>query len=421
MPLLKRLRHTAGVRRVLPSAGAQQRASRRPGGAPNFGSTELGEQLEDFAARRGQFLSCSGMHTPEVRSVVKTICEGNLKGPGAAYVAPALYEGVAEFLGKTMDAQGELAVYASLYLSLVAAVGMSGFLPTLSHRRAVESYYNGVYSSMFCFSGVVLVAVLYRFAAVGHMRESDMLLYLWRARYAPLLCCILFILGVFGAIFALMYSITDTVVNGGACFASKGDPTMHWWDWWDEWVGVDRNGYPVHVLGAGTMHPKGVPVLNPWMQKANELNYTAPIHHARYFADVGYHQDLKEGYNEFVREHFGFSKTCMPQQALHERFGGYMSGMPLIQQIFIPYLIIGLALPFAWAFLWLSPTRHIFNYWLAQASARAISPHFSRTFRSALVRTRSPRPVDARPASSASSLSTSSARSRITRSTIRST
>ena len=68
----------------------------------------------------------------------------------------------------------------------------------------------------------------------------------------------------------------------------------------------------------------------------------------------------------------------MPQQALHERFGGYMSGMPLIQQIFIPYLIIGLIVPFAWAFLWLSPTRHIFNYWLAQASARAISPHFSR-------------------------------------------
>ena len=237
------------------------------------------------------------MHTPEVRSVVKTICEGNLKGPGAAYVAPALYEGVAEFLGKTMDAQGELAVYASLYLSLVAAAGMSGFLPTLSHRRAVESYYNGVYSSMFCFSGVVLVAVLYRFAAVGHMRESDMLLYLWRARYVPLINYLFFGVATCSVMYTLMTAVVNTVRDGGACFASIGDPTMHWGDWWDEWTGGVGARIPV---GAGAVHPKGEELLNPWILKANELGIAAPEGaESAEFHDAT-DQELKDLYSEFL-------------------------------------------------------------------------------------------------------------------------
>ena len=377
MPLLgSRFRNRAAKVSLPVTAGAQQQRSSRPsaalsGGALEFGSTELGEQLDDFAARRGQFLSCSGMHTPYVREVVKTICEGKEKGAGVAYVAPALYEGISEFLDKTMDAQGELAVYSALYLSLVGSAGMSGFFPNIAEAADVKSYYNGVFASMFCFAGVVLVAVVYRFAAVGHMRDSDKLLYLWRARFAPLLCFILFILGLTGAVLTLMLAIVDTVQRGGACFASKGDPTMHWWDWWDEWVGSDSsgNGNILPMRGAGIVYPKGEPVLNPWIQRANELNIPVPTEHVRYQIDVPHHQALKEQYNEFVREHFGFSKTCMPQQALHERFGGYMSGV-LDHQFFIPYLIFCFVVPGLWAFLWLSPTRHVFNYWLAQARIR---------------------------------------------------
>ena len=410
MPLFSRSRYGASP----VASGAQRRTSRRPsahtlcGGVPAIGSTELGEQLEGFAARRGQFLSCSGMHTAEVREIVRSVCEGKVKGPGIAYVAPALYEGIPGFLDKTMDVQAELAVYASLYMGLVAVAGYTGHIPGLT-EIGVTMYYNGVFSSMFCFSGVVLIAILYRLAAVGHLRESDKLLYLWRARYAPVICVLLFLVGLFGACYALMRAVGDTVAYGGACFASIGDPTMQWDDWWNQWVYPDKVQY-----GAGVVHPKGEPVLNPWMVKANELNITAPTEHT----DVGYHQGLREQYNEFMRDHFGFFKTCEPQQALHEHYGGFMSG-DLYYQWMVPYLIIGTAVPFLWAFLWLSPTRHILYYWLAQARARCRAPSLL-LLRVTACSPRSPRarPGDTRSASSASSASTSSARSRTTRSTI---
>ena len=106
---------------------------RRPKRSPKPGLTlakdsdDVARALDSYATRRNEFLRCSGMHTKPVQKVVEAICQGKVRGPGVGFVAPALYEGIPEFLDKTMDAMGELAVYASLYMGLIATAGMSGF------------------------------------------------------------------------------------------------------------------------------------------------------------------------------------------------------------------------------------------------------------------------------------------------------
>ena len=304
--------------------------------------------LDDFATRRNEFLRCSGMHTKPVQNVLEVICQGKVRGPGVGFVAPALYEGIPEFLDKTMDVMGELAVYASLYMGLIATIGVSGYFPSPTF---LDGFYNGVYGSMFCHSAVVLMAVTYRLAAVGHLRDSDKLLYLWRARYVPLLSYILFSIATVSVLVALNVSTAEMVEKGGACFVGIGDPTMSWWDWCWEWVDTDR--IPV---GAGVVHPKGEQVLNPWILRANELGIAAP---------GGKSQKHRDQYSEFIRDHFGFSKSCEPQQALHERYGGYLHDNVRQSHMWLyPYLIICLILPWVWCFVWIAPTRHIFNYWL---------------------------------------------------------
>ena len=117
--------------------GSGSGASRRPGGlpteprfsfsmrtaSPEIGSEELAVRLNEFETRRNEYLRCGGMHTEAVKMVVRKVCEGKYRGPGMAFIAPALYEGIPEFVDKTMDTLGELAVYASLYMGLIAAAG----------------------------------------------------------------------------------------------------------------------------------------------------------------------------------------------------------------------------------------------------------------------------------------------------------
>ena len=103
------------------------------------------QKLDEYATHRATFLRCSGMHTKEVRSVIHQICSGNVKGPGVGFVAPALYEGIPEFLDMTLATMGDIAVYASLYMGLVVTAGMSGFFP--SWGTSLSSYYNGVCAS----------------------------------------------------------------------------------------------------------------------------------------------------------------------------------------------------------------------------------------------------------------------------------
>ena len=113
---------------------------------PKIGSQGLAERLEDFEDRRMQFLRCSGMHTDSVKTVVKAVCEGSVRDPSVAFIAPALYDGIPEFLDQTMDSLGELAVYASLYMGFLATAGLSGYYPV---HKSINFFYNGVFASMF--------------------------------------------------------------------------------------------------------------------------------------------------------------------------------------------------------------------------------------------------------------------------------
>ena len=61
---------------------------------------QLKGDLEAAEEQREHFLRCSGMHTKEVEELVRSICSGKMNGPGLAYVAPALYEGIPVFLDK---------------------------------------------------------------------------------------------------------------------------------------------------------------------------------------------------------------------------------------------------------------------------------------------------------------------------------
>ena len=67
------------------------------------------------------------MHTQEVEEVVRNICAGKMSGPGLAYAAPALDEGIPEFMNKVLDGFGDLATYSALYMGLVATAGFTGY------------------------------------------------------------------------------------------------------------------------------------------------------------------------------------------------------------------------------------------------------------------------------------------------------
>lgn len=335
MPLLRKTNAREGHRCSSTYGGGSRDVSSTI--VPEIGSQRLGDALESCATRRAQYLRCAGMHTDSVQSVVKAICEGRVRGPGVAYIAPALYDGIPEFLDKTMDALAELAVYASLYMGLVAVAGMSGYFPL---SESVNAYYNGVFASMFGNTAVVMIAVIFRLAAVGHLRDSDKLLYLWRARYVPLFALMLFLFACTSTIVTLMFAVNDSVENGSACFAAAGDPTMGWGSWYGEWI--DKALRPI---GAGVMHPKGEEVLNPWILKANELNITWVEN------SVSHNQDTWDQYSEFMRDHFGFSQSCHPRA---------------LWQWMIPYLVIGVVIPLLSMLFWIAPTRHIFNYLTAQ-------------------------------------------------------
>ena len=110
---------------------------------------ETSSALNEYEERRMQYLRCSGMHTESVTTLVHYICSGKNYGPGVALVAPALYEGIPEFLEKTQGSMGDIAVYASLYMGLVVTAGMSGFVPQVGWRGvpSLSSYYNGVCAS----------------------------------------------------------------------------------------------------------------------------------------------------------------------------------------------------------------------------------------------------------------------------------
>ena len=88
-------------------------------------------------------------------------------------VAPALYEGIPQFLDSIKEGLSELAVYSSLYMGLVTTVAFTEYRPNDWDANVVV---NGVYASMYMHSTVVFMVVFHRVGAIGHLRDSDKLL-----------------------------------------------------------------------------------------------------------------------------------------------------------------------------------------------------------------------------------------------------
>ena len=278
---------------------------------------ETGEALEELESRRVRFLRCSGMHEEFITKIVREMCTGAFKSASIAYVAPALYEGIPEFLDRVTDGLGELAVYSSLYMGLVSVAGFTDYIPAATYPEPVQYFYNGVFGSMFMHTGVVAIAIYYRLAAMGQLRDSDKLLFLWRSRYVTLISCLLFTWGTFCAVLTLMYAVEDSVATGHACFPEK-DPSVDYITWWSQWTGAIYS-----PVGQGIVHPKGEMVLNPWMRKAKDLNITARAElKGMPFSEVYSTPELKM-YNEFMMDHFGFGQPCLPQAALGQNHGGF--------------------------------------------------------------------------------------------------
>ena len=180
-------------------------------------------------------------------------------------MAPALYEGVPEFLDSIQSGLSELAVYSSLYMALVSTMGFTESRPA---DHLVVFIMNGVYASMFLHSSVVLMVVFHRVGAISHLRDSDKLLFLWRGRYLPLLCTLFFCWGTISAMATLMFRVTDMVWDGNGCIPDQ--PRMRWYQWYDEWAeyetGVPVSKINLRRVGQGIIHPKGEIVQNPWVR-----------------------------------------------------------------------------------------------------------------------------------------------------------
>ena len=209
------------------------------------------------------------MHGAKIRKVVYKVCSGEYKSFSLAYVAPALCMGIPEFLDRVEEGLGELAVYSSLYMGLISTAGFSNFNPSTTFSEYTWYYHNGVFASMFLHTSVVLITVFHRLGALGQLRDSDKLLYLWRSRFVPLIAVYCFLWGSLSALLVLMYAVSDTVELGKACFMEV-DPSMDSYTWWEQWLGH------IHTrVGQGVVYDNGAAVPNPWMQKADALNITA--------------------------------------------------------------------------------------------------------------------------------------------------
>ena len=318
---------------------------------------EVRDALEGSEMRRALFLKCSGMHTADVQDVIRRICEGSVQGSGLAYVAPALYEGIPDFLNQLTDGLGDLATYSSLYMGLVSAAGFTGMLPT-NQRQYGNTFFNGVYASMWMHSAVVFIAVYYRLAAMGHMRESDKLLFLWRARNLPLITAMLFGFATMSACMALMSMLQNTVIENDRCLpVGFDDPSFEWRLWWDEWTGTIAT-----PKGTGVIYPKGAPIMNPWVAKADELGIREGD------------SDAYGKYVEFMMNHLGLSQPCSVSEAMDRKLYGenyYINESPryIIYSYVMQFAYMGTwVASFLFLLVWVGPTRHIYNYWAADRS-----------------------------------------------------
>jgi hypothetical protein len=263
------------------------------------------EEAED--ARR-VFTKCSGMHMPYVKWIIHQLCFRTwwVKAPFscAEFVVPALTAGIPEAWENLVAAQGEMAVYASLFLSGYVGMFHGGFVAPntteeldFSGRNYRHQVTFGFLVGLSCGLFNILCAVFYRFAGSFLPRESDKLVVMWSMRWIPVLNVTIFGLGLAVGLTFVLVAGGDSIGNGDACMPDHSASYRHWYF---EWV---RNSYPV---GKGLVHPLGEPVLNPWATAADAAGVARPD--ASYIPDqqvrINAHASF-EAYNEFMQEHLG--------------------------------------------------------------------------------------------------------------------
>ena len=208
-------------------------------------------------------------------------------------------------------------------------------------------FFNGIFASMFNTS-VVVMAVFYRLASLGHLRDSDKPLFLWRSRFVSMITAVLFFWGTTSACLTLMRAVHDIYIYGGkydTCpHGSFPDyPTMTWKLWWNQWKYMDREdawieytgrdfgrSVPVsptgwrifeYMTGKGVVYPEGKEILNPWINRTKELNI---VFDKTDTSGLQWQQD-----NEFMMDYWGFAQPCeddfVPEWRLRRDWSIYIS------------------------------------------------------------------------------------------------
>ena len=272
----------------------------------------LMEMVEEAEDARHVFVKCSGMHMPYVKWIIHQLCFRTwwVKAPFscAEFVVPALSLGIPEAWENVVAAQGEMAVYAALFLSGYVAMFLGGAAqPNTTdttpfgigdnenlRQKLGWGYYWGVYLSLFN----ILAAVFYRYAASFLHRESDKLVVMWSLRWLPLVNLIIFFFGILAGLAGALIGGWSSVARGDACM----DNSASYLQWYMEWV---RDAYPI---GRGIVHPPGEPVLNPWAVAAGAANITKPD--ATYIPSpyVSAHAEAHASflaYHEFMQKQLG--------------------------------------------------------------------------------------------------------------------
>ena len=331
------------------------KAFRRPPGAKATVLAKRLGALQEAEEARQVFLQCSGMHTKYVKWIIQQVCFRTwwVKMPFscAEFVVPALSLGIPQHWENLVAAQAEMAVYASLFMTIYLGMFLGGFNPPNStdklddtaykNLRAVAYY--GYYPGLALGLLNILCGVAYRLVGSYLPRDSDKLVMMWAFRWLPPLNAIIFIMGVFMGVIAGV-SVGEYAMRRGD-FCMDGSATFT--QWYGEWV---RESYPT---GKGVIHHLGVPIINPWAVAADAANISRPD--ASYYPrhDVELQHELHPSflaYEEFMVHQLGLQG------------GGCFGGQPDAGFWYLQGLV---ALVFPFLFL-RSPSLYWFRPWRAK-------------------------------------------------------
>ena len=153
---------------------------------------------------------------------------------------------------------------------MIASAWFGGFGPSnAQYFNNRTTFLLGFCLAMSCFVANLLNSMVLRFVASTLARESDMLVFISKARHWHLFNCVVFAFGIVGTIFSIA-SAEMFVSNGDSCLVEATGGSMGFMEWFVQWMLED---YPIST---GSWYKKGEAIKNPWALKAEELNLARP-------------------------------------------------------------------------------------------------------------------------------------------------